>query len=171
MLDCGIFSLLAPLFAPSIGLPVFPSCHSIISVVVPFEPRLLGHLSGLLYALFSINDPVLLLGSCSCYFGAFWPITLLVGSFGSFLSPQASLAHFLSLDILEPFLTLCSHGLLLIFLGFSGPITISFFLGVHELSINPLLFLLHYFGLVVAHSYFSISHNTHGFITSFSGFL
>ena len=44
-----------------------------------------------------------------------------------------------SLGILSPFLILHSHGLLLTLLGFPGPISISFILGVHELSINPLL--------------------------------
>ena len=40
------------------------------------------------------------------------------------------------------FLILRSHGLLLISLGFTSPITVSFILGVHGLSINPLLSLL-----------------------------
>ena len=44
--------------------------------------------------------------------------------------PWVSSAHFLIIH---------SHELLLTLLGFSGPITISFILGAHELSINPLL--------------------------------
>ena len=40
------------------------------------------------------------------------------------------------------FLTLHSHGLLLNYLGFPGPITLSLILGVHGLAINPLLSLL-----------------------------
>ena len=44
--------------------------------------------------------------------------------------PWASSAHFLILH---------SHGLLLTLLGFPGPITLSFILGAHRLSINPLL--------------------------------
>ena len=44
--------------------------------------------------------------------------------------------------LLAIFLTLHSHGFLLTPLGFVGPITLSFILGVHGLSINPLLSLL-----------------------------
>ena len=40
------------------------------------------------------------------------------------------------------FLTLLYHGLLLNYLGFLGPITLSLILGVHGLAINPLLSLL-----------------------------
>ena len=40
------------------------------------------------------------------------------------------------------FLTLHSHGLLLNYLGFLGPITLSLILGVHGLAINSLLSLL-----------------------------
>ena len=40
------------------------------------------------------------------------------------------------------FLTLRSHGLLLIPFGFPGPITLSFILKAHVLAINPLLSLL-----------------------------
>ena len=36
---------------------------------------------------------------------------------------------------------------------------------------QPLIFVIHYFGPTVAHSYFSTSHNTHEFTTSFSGLL
>ena len=66
---------------------------------------LVGPLLGLLYTLLSIgyNDLVWLLGLYLCYFGFSCPITLLVGSFGPFLSPWASLAHLLSLGILDPF--------------------------------------------------------------------
>ena len=44
--------------------------------------------------------------------------------------PYASLVHFLILH---------SHGFLLTLLGFLGPITVSFILGAHGLSINPSL--------------------------------
>ena len=60
-------------------------------------------------------------------------ITLLVGSFVQFISSWASLALFL---------ILYSHGLLLTPLGFLSLITLSFILGAHGLSINPLLSLL-----------------------------
>ena len=56
-------------------------------------------------------------------FGCPWPICF----------PWASLALFLILH---------SHGLLLGFLGFPGPITLSLILGAHGLAINPLLSLL-----------------------------
>ena len=36
---------------------------------------------------------------------------------------------------------------------------------------QPLTFLIHYFGPIVAHFYSSISHNAHGFTISFSGLL
>ena len=92
-------------------------------------------------------------------------ITLLAGSCVPFISswhlwpicfPWASSALFLILR---------SHGLLLIPLGFLGPITLSFIFGAHGLSISPFLY-LHYFGLTVTHSHFSTSHTTHGFATS-----
>ena len=91
--------LCSPLFAPFVILLPFLPCHSAISVVVLFNPSLLG----LLHVLFSIgyNDPILDL--YSCYFEFSWPITLLVGSFGPFLSPWASLAHLLFLGILDSF--------------------------------------------------------------------
>ena len=56
--------------------------------------------------------------------------SLLLGHPWPICFPWVSSAHFLILH---------SHELLLILLGFSGPITISFILGAHELSINPLL--------------------------------
>ena len=113
------------------------------------------------------NDLVWSLDLHSCYFGLSEPITLLVGSFVPFISSWASLAHFLILH---------SHEVLLTLLGFFGPITLSFILGAHGLSINPLLgqpltFLLHYLRLAVTHSYFSTSHNVHRFTTSLSGLL
>ena len=94
---------------------------------------LAGPLLGLLHVLLSIgyNDPVWSFGLYSCYFGLSWPITLLVGSFGPFLYPWASLKHFLILH---------SHGFLLTLLGFPNPIVLSFILGARGLSINPLLF-------------------------------
>ena len=62
--------------------------------------------------------------------GFSWPISLLVGSFVPFLSPWASLTHFLILH---------THKLLLTHLGFPGLITLFFTLGAHKLPINPLL--------------------------------
>ena len=69
-----------------------------------------------------------------------------MGSFNPFLSP---LAHFFLLGHPQPicfpwassahFLILHSHGLLLTLFSFPDPITVSFILGAHGLSINPLL--------------------------------
>ena len=63
----------------------------------------------------------------------------------------APVSHLFSLGCLEPicfpwassalFLTLHYHGLLLNSLGFPGPITLFLILGVHGLTIDPLLFL------------------------------
>ena len=60
---------------------------------------------GLLHVLLLIgyNDPVWSLDLYSCYFELSWLITLLMGSFGPFLSPWVSLAHLLSSGILGPF--------------------------------------------------------------------
>ena len=116
-------------------MPLCYSCCGVIWFVI------VGPLLGLLYAFLSLNysDPILSLGLHSCYFEPSWPIPLLTGFLGPFLSSWASSAHFLFLDILGPFLILHSHGLLLTFLGFPDPITISFTFGVHGFSINPLL--------------------------------
>ena len=133
---------------------------------------LVGPLSGLLYTLLSIgyNDPKWSLGLYSCYFGLSWPITF-VGSFGPFLSPWASLAHLLSLGVFNPF----SNS------AFPWAFNNSFGLPYPNYHIlhpwglwafhQPLTFLIHYFGRVVAHSCSSTSHNTHEFTTSFSGLL
>ena len=107
-------------------MPLYYSCCSVIWSVLP------GPLLSLLHVLLLIgyNDPAWLLDLYSCYFGLSWPITLSVGSFGSFLSPWTSSVHFLILHF---------HRLLLTLLGFLGPITVSFILGPHGLCINPLL--------------------------------
>ena len=87
---------------------------------------------------------------------------------------RAPMSHFL-LGILgpftflghsRPFLILCSHGLLLTPLGFSGPITLSFIFWAYGFSINPLLSLLVL--LWACHGPFSIStsYAAHGFATS-----
>ena len=62
---------------------------------------------------------------------------------------RAPMSHLFSLGRPRPicfprvsstfFLTLHSHGLLLNFLGFPGPITLSLIFGVHGFAINPLL--------------------------------
>ena len=142
------FPLFSPLFALTVILLPFLPCHSAISIVVLFDPCLLVLFLGLLHVLLSIgyNDPVWSLDLYSCYCGLSWPITLLMGSFNPFLSP---LAHFFLLGHPQPicfpwassahFLILHSHGLLLTLFSFPDPITVSFILGAHGLSINPLL--------------------------------
>ena len=136
-------------------------------------PVLTGPLLGLLHALLSIgyNDPVWSLDLYSCYFGLSLPIALLVVSFGPILSPWTSLAHLLSLGIPGPF----SNS------AFPWAFTNSFghpwpnFHILHPWGSwafhQPLTFWLHYFEPTVAHFYFSTSHNTHGFTTSFSRLL
>ena len=62
--------------------------------------------------------------------GLLCPISFLFGNPWPICFPWASSAHFLILH---------SHGLLLTLLSFPGLITLSFILGAHELSINPLL--------------------------------
>ena len=61
--------------------------------------------------------------------GLLWPISFSLGIFGPFLA----------LGILGPFLILHSHGLLLILLGFPGPITLFLILVAYGLPISPLL--------------------------------
>ena len=61
-------------------------------------------------------------------------------------------------------LTLYSHGFLLTSLGFLGPITSFSSLGFMGLPLTPYFLCLHYFGLVVAHSHFSISYTAHGML-------
>ena len=106
-----------------------PLCYFYYGVI---WPMLVRPLLGLLHVLLSIgyNDPVWSLDLYSCYFELSSPITLLVGSFGPFLSPWASSAHLLILH---------SYRLLLTLLGFPDPIIVSFILEAHGLSINPLL--------------------------------
>ena len=63
-------------------------------------------------------------------YGLFCPISFLFGHPWPICFPWISLAHFLILH---------SRGLLLTFLSFPSLITLSFILGAHVLSINPLL--------------------------------
>ena len=89
-------------------------------------------------------------------------------SFGPFFSPWAFSPHLFSLGILGLF----SNS------AFSWAFTNFFEIPCHNYHIlhpwdlwafhQPLTFLLYYFGPVVAHSYFSTSHNAHRFTTSSS---
>ena len=136
-------------------------------------PVLVGPLLGLLHVFLSIgyNEPVWSLDLYSCYFELSWSITLLMGSFGPFLSSWASSAHLLSLGILGPF---SNSAFPCAFTNFFGLPWSNYHI-LHPWSSwvfhQPLTFLLHYFRPTVAHSYFSTSHNAYVFTTSFSGLL
>ena len=126
------FPSFSSFFAPSVILLPFLSYHFVVPAMVLFDQCLLG----LFWACCMFISQLVTMTQyshwiyTSCYFGLSWPITLLVGSFGPFLPPWASSAHFLILH---------SHEFLLTLLGFLSLITLSFILGAHEFSINPLL--------------------------------
>ena len=147
-----------------------PFCYSCCDAI---WSMLVGPLSGLLYTLLSIGYNVLVwsLGLYLCYFGLSWPITLLVGFFGPFLSPWASWAHLLSLGIFGPF---SNSAFPWVFTNSFGLLWPNYHI-LHPWDSwafhQPLTFLIHYFKPTVAHSYSSTSHNTHEFTTSFFGLL
>ena len=87
-------------------------------------------------------------------------VTLLAGSCVPF-SFWASLAH-----LPQPFIVLCSYGFFLTPLGFLGPITLSFILGAHGLSINPLLSFLALLWADCGPFLLSTSYTAHEFATS-----
>ena len=91
--------------------------------------------------------------------------------FGPFLSLWASLAHLLSLGILNPF---SNSAFPWVFTN-SFELPWSKYLILHSWGSwafhQSLTFLLHYFGPAVTYSCFSTSHNAHGFTTFFSGLL
>ena len=139
LLDCGLFFLLAHcLFLP---LAWQYSCHAILLFLlwryliyvcwVSFRPTVYSFLNWLQWPSMVIGFILMLLWAFLTHYiacglahffllGHPWPICF----------PWASSAHFL---------ILYSHGFLLTLLGFSNPITISFILGIHGFSINPLL--------------------------------
>ena len=99
---------------------------------------------------FKLGGP---LWACRLFFPQ-WPskaigsyVTLLASSHVPFVFPWASLAIFLTLHY---------HRLLLNSLDFLGPITLFHIFGVHELAINPLLYLLSL--LWACHDPFSLFH-------------
>ena len=120
--------------------PILFSCyhllsyHSIIPTVKLFASILLGFFGPAVYS--SPNGPVR-------------PLVLLLYHW------RAPVSHLFSLRYLglvcfpwassTIFLTLHSYELLLNYLGFPGPITLSLILGVHGFAINPLLYLLSLF--------------------------
>ena len=118
------FNLLFCSFHSLATILVVPLCHSCCDII---WPMLAGPISLDLY---------------SCCFGLSCPITLLVGSFVPFPTPWASSAHFLILH---------SHELLLTFLDFSGPITISFIFEAHWFTISFSRLLLGPFASLKAH--------------------
>ena len=134
-------------------------------LVEPLFGQLHVHLS------IGYNDPIWSLDLYSCYFGLSWPITLLMGSFGLFLSPWASLVHLLSLGILSPFSNSTFPWVFTNSFGFPWPNYLILHHWGSWVFHQPLTFLLYYFGFVVAHYYFSTSHNAHGFTTSLSRLL
>ena len=99
------FPSFSSFFAPSVILLPFWSYHFAVPAMVLFDQCLLG----LFWACCMFISQLVTMTQyshwiyTSCYFGLSWPITLLVGSFGPFLPPWASLAHSLSLGILGPF--------------------------------------------------------------------
>ena len=124
------FSSFSPFSCSFLQSLHFLQYRSDILVVVLFDPSLLGLFRLIAYS--SLNDSIQsfgLFGYIAC--GLLCPIFLL-----SILNPFTFLGH------PQPFLVLCSYGLLLTPLGFLGPITLSFILRAHGLSINPLLSLL-----------------------------
>ena len=130
------FSLLNPLFAHSINLLAFLPCYSVISVVVLFDPCLLG-LFWAYYMLFFHSITM----TQYCHWGY-------IHASSSFLDPfpclRASLAHFFLPRHIQPtffpWASLAhSNSAFPWTFANSSPITISFTFGVYELSINPLL--------------------------------
>ena len=134
-------------------------------LVEPLFGQLHVHLS------IGYNDPIWSLDLYSCYFGLSWPITLLMGSFGLFLSPWASLVHLLSLGILSPFSNSTFPWVFTNSFGFPWPNYLILHHWGSWVFYQSLTFLFHYFRFAIANSYFSTSLNAHGFTISFSGLL
>ena len=82
LLDHGLFFLQPTLSLLLRSCPHFLLYHSVIPVVMLFDPNLLGLFEPAVYS--SLNDSIWSFGLC---------ITLLVGSFVPFISPWTSLAH------------------------------------------------------------------------------
>ena len=117
-------------FTPSIACYHFLPYHFVIPAVTLFDPILLGLFRPVVYP--SPNDSV-------------WSLALFLHCLRALVShfpirhPWPICFSWASLAI---FLILLSRGLLLTPLGFLGPITLSFILGVDGLSISSLLSLL-----------------------------
>ena len=135
-------------------------CYSCCGVIWSVLTR---PLLGLLYAFLSLNysDPVLSLGLHSCYFGLSRPILLLMGFLGPFLPPWAFSTHSNSTfpcAFTNSFELPRSNYHILYFWSSWAFSSIPYSLtSLFQTFFGPFLL--------------SISHNTHGFTTSFFGLL
>ena len=131
LLDCGLFFLQPTLLLLSALLPSFPAislCYSYCDVIWPKPTRPFWA-----FYLFFFQWLSMVIGPFDYItYKLLCPIYFLLGILG----PFTFLGH------PQPFLIMRFHGLLLTPLGFPSPITLSFILGAHGLSINPLLSLL-----------------------------
>ena len=128
LFDCGLFLLQPTLLLLSAVLLPFPTklfWHSCCDVIRLRLARLLW----VCYLFFSqwLSMVIGPFDYIAC--GFLCPVYFLLGILG----PLTFLGH------PQPFLILCSHGLLLTHLVFLGPITLSLILGAHGPAINPLL--------------------------------
>ena len=163
------FSLLNPLFPPSVDLLAFLPCHSVIPAVVLFDPCLLG-----LFWTYCMLFFHLIIVTQNCH----W---VHIHATSGFLDPfhclWASLAHFFLLRHPRPISfpwASSAHS------NFAFPWAFANSFGLPRLNYHilcfwgswalhqPLTHLLHYFGHSLAHSAF---HTAHGFTTFFSGLL
>ena len=163
------FSLLKPLFPPSIDLlaflPAIPlfllCCYLIHACQASFGPAVFFPFYLIIVAQYYHWACIHTTSGFLTHSIAYrlpWPIS----SFLGILSPFPFLEH--PRSILIPHL----HGFLLTLLGFSDPIAISFTFRIHELSINLLLTYFITSGLLWPILAF---HTVHEFTTSFFGLL
>ena len=131
LFDSGLFFLqptLSLLFEVLLPFPTALLCHSYYDIIWPKPTRLLW--ACCLFFSRWLNMVIGIFYYITCWL--LRPIYFFLGILG----PFTFLGH------PWPFLILCFHELLLTPLGFPSPITLSFILGAHGLSINPLLSLL-----------------------------
>ena len=104
----------------------------------------------------------------------FWAFLASIPVRPTYSMPWASSAHFIpwasSTHFLLPYL-FHFHGFLLNLLGFLDPITTSLSFVLIGLYANPMNLLIPFLGFPGPFYFFSISYNSHGFTTSFLGFL
>ena len=125
------FAFFSPLFCSFLqSCYHFLLHYSAILAVMSFNPSLLSFFGPAAYS--SLNDSV-------------WSLGFLLHYLRALVSHLFPLGHPWPIYFLghpRPFLILRSHRFLLTSLGFLSPITLSFILGAHGLSINLLLSLL-----------------------------